>query len=86
MGALGVRKPPPRFLFAVRANGRTVASAAGLVNAHAAAIGVVRDGYPVVEIVDQHDGAIVEVGELNEWGDVVFYGGADWEVVADGSE
>jgi hypothetical protein len=67
--------------FLVRAGGRVIATAETLPDARAAAVAVVHQGHPVVELVDTAREEVVEVGELTELGDVVFFGGECWEVV-----
>jgi hypothetical protein len=67
--------------FLVRAGGRVIATADTLADARAAAVAVVHQGHPVVELVDTAQAEVVEVGELTEVGDVVFFGGELWEAI-----
>jgi hypothetical protein len=67
--------------FLLRAGGRVIATAETLADARAAAVAVVQQGHPVVEIVDTARGEVVEVGELGELGDIVFFGGELWEAI-----
>jgi hypothetical protein len=67
--------------FLIRARGRVIATADTLPDARSAAIAVVRQGHPVVEIVDTTKREVVEVGELTELGDVAFLGGECWQVI-----